>query len=511
MGAKLLAANGRVSDENDRMTTVLAADLGGSTVKAALVSRDGAILAHAALDAPAPDANGLVPPVGWWVAFRDVCAALKRENESAFTSVQAVAITGVTRTPVVLDESGSALIGAITARDARAQEMAARSAIDPEICPEAAHYDAFHPAARLKWIGEKMPHAIAMAVAVVDPKDFIAAQLTGRIASDPISAARLIAAARSADSPSLLERLELPGHLVPDLIAPGQTIGAVRLDLDEPFHLLAGRPVIMASHDTWCGVLGLGALTAGLAYNVSGTTETFGVLTAEPVKADGLIDLQWGDGLHQIGGPGQNGADILTWLGTIIGAQTPEEIPGCIARALAEPRQPTPLLFLPYLSGERVPFWDANLRAAFLGLSREHGRTDLVWAALEGIALLNRVVLGRAEAVAGITVGEVRLGGGAARSALWAQVKADVLERPVSTVTVDEPGVFGAALAGFVGLRTFETLAQAQQLLVRAARRFEPRPEKRDFYRALALLFYEAHDAVRPVSHRLTRLTAPPP
>ena len=152
-------------------------------------------------------------------------------------------------------------------------------------------------------------------------------------------------------------------------------------------------------------------------------------MTTQPFAADGLMAVQWGDDLHQLGGPGQNGADVLTWLGTLIGADRQSEIAGKVARALAQPRHATPLIFLPYLAGERVPFWDADLRAAFLGLSREHGRGDLVWAALEGVAFLNRIVLGRAESAAGIAVDEVRLGGGAARIATWAQIKADVLDR----------------------------------------------------------------------------------
>jgi xylulokinase len=491
------------------MTVVLAADLGGSAVKAALISADGEVIAQASAAAPTPGVSGLILPLEWWGVFRETAATLRRENESAFAGTAAIAVTGVTRTPVVLDELGNSLVGAISARDTRAQDIAARTAIDPEYCPEAAHYDAFHPAARLKWLSQHAPQALLHAAAVVDPKDFIAAQLTGRIASDPIALARLIAAASSMHGPSLLSRLSLPESIVPDLLQPGDVIDRVRTSLAEPFGALAGRPVVMASHDTWAGVVGLGALRPGRAYNVSGTTETFGVLCTQPVQAAGLMDVQWGDGLHQIGGPGQNGADVLTWLGALIGADAPDEIAGRIARALAQPRHPAPLLFLPYLSGERVPFWDADLRAAFLGLSREHGRGDLVWAVLEGIAFLNRIVLGRAEAAAGIMVDEVRLGGGAARIATWAQIKADVLERPLATVTVEEPGVFGAALAAFVGLRTFDTLADAQQLLVRVARRFEPRPQRRDFYRALGLLFGQAHDAVRPLSHQLTRLSVP--
>jgi xylulokinase len=490
------------------MTTVLAADLGGTTTKAALVSGGGEILAEASVPAPTPGISGLVLPPDWWNGFRESAAILKAENPTAFAAVEAIAVTGVTRTPVVVDDLGNSLVSAITARDTRAQDIAARTAIDPEFCAEAAHYDAFHPAARLKWISQNMPRALVHVKAVIDPKDFVNAQLTGRIASDPVAMARLAAAASTTDGPSLLSRLDLPEDLVPDLLQPTSIVDRVRTSLAEPFDTLAGKPVVMASHDTWCGVLGLGALTSGRAYNVSGTTETFGVLTTQPVKATGLMDVKWGERLHQIGGPGQNGADVLTWLGMLIGADQPEEIAGRIARALAKPRHATPLIFLPYLSGERVPFWDADLRAAFLGLSREHGPGDLAWAVLEGIAFLNRIVLGRAEAAAGVTVDEVRLGGGAARIATWAQIKADVLQRPISTVTTNEPGVLGAAIAAFVGLGTFKTLSDAQQL-VRVARRFEPRLLRRDFYRSLGLLFGQAHDAVRPLSHQLTRLTVP--
>jgi len=197
------------------MTIVLAADLGGTSVKAALVTSEGNILAQTAVAAPEPGVSGLILPPEWWSRFREAAAALRRDDEAAFQAVDAIAVTGVTRTPIVLDALGNSLTGAITARDTRAQEIAARTAIDPESCPEAAHYDAFHPAARLKWISRQTPQAIVHASAVVDPKDFIASRLTGRIASDPVSQARLVAAASSIDGPSLLSRLDLPENIVP--------------------------------------------------------------------------------------------------------------------------------------------------------------------------------------------------------------------------------------------------------------------------------------------------------
>ena len=81
---------------------------------------------------------------------------------------------------------------------------------------------------------------------------------------------------------------------------------------------------------------------------------------------------------------------------------------------LAGRRHPQPLIFLPYLQGERVPYWNPALRGAILGLGRQHGATDLAFAVLEGVAFLNRIVLERAEAALGSAVGEIRFGGGAA-------------------------------------------------------------------------------------------------
>src|SRR5690349_8237560 len=114
------------------MTIVLAADLGGTTTKAALVASDGEIVAETSVPAPSAGITGLILPPEWWHGLRHAAAALKAQNEKAFASTEAIAITGVTRTPIVVDELGNALAGAIAARDTRAQGIAAQTAIDPQ-------------------------------------------------------------------------------------------------------------------------------------------------------------------------------------------------------------------------------------------------------------------------------------------------------------------------------------------------------------------------------------------
>ena len=333
---------------------------------------------------------------------------------------------------------------------------------------------------------------------VLDPKDFLAFRLTGQRASDPVSLARLLA------SREHLPEFGFGDILPPHLLRPAGVVGSVAPHLLPPFDALAGVPVACCSNDTWAAALGLGALAPGRAYNISGTTEVLGVLSDRPFVADGLVAVDW-FGLHQLGGPSQNGADTLRWWLELVGGEEGHGPPAAarIEALLALPRRPEPVLFLPYLQGERAPHWDPALRGAFLGLDRRHGSADLAWAVMEGVACQNRLVLGRAEAALGHPVDEVRLGGGAAFNARWRQVKADVLDRTVVAGAAREPGLLGAAMTAWTALGRYPSLAEAAAAMARSAHRHAPDPAQRARYDCLYALFRQAEAAVAPVSRAL--------
>jgi xylulokinase len=335
------------------------------------------------------------------------------------------------------------------------------------------------------WLARHEPNVLARARHVLEPKDYLNLRLTGVAASDAISSARLLA------TRDRLRPLGLP-DLLPPLRRPNELLGSVRRDLPGALGRLAGIPVIAMAHDTWAAVLGLGALHAGGAYCISGTTEVLGLLHDKPAHAEGLLTVDW-DGLWQIGGPSQHGADVLAWLHEL-GLDPLDQ----------EQHDPVPILFLPTLDGERVPHWDPALRGAFIGLRRDHDKRDLVRAAMLGIALNNRTVLARAESAAGVRVEELRLGGGGAMPG-WAQLRADVLGRPVVLTDGDEPGLLGCAIAGFAAVEGV-TLDARQSELVGVAARFEPDPRRHERATQLHALFTLAEQAVAPISRALAAL-----
>ncbi|WP_377842919.1 FGGY-family carbohydrate kinase [Bosea sp. UC22_33] len=488
------------------MNVVLACDLGGSSFRAALIDDRGATLAEHAVPGPVLNDHldrSEVAAHAWWAQLLEAAGKLAEQAPELFAAVQGIAICGVTRTQVFLDRDGLELRPAMTWKDARSDAIAARLRERLADHPEASRINAFHPLARLAWLVENEPENARALVCVLEPKDYLNFCLTDRQASDPVSLARLIACTEDVEGRSGLDAIGLPQSLIPTIVEPIEIVAPVRTGLPAPFDQLAGIPVFCGCNDTWAAVAGLGALRSGYAYNISGTTEVLGVLGPDQADAEGLISVDW-RGLWHLGGPSQNGADTAAWLAGLLGGNGP--VGETIERLLAGPRHPQPLIFLPYLQGERVPYWDPNLRGAFIGLGRRHGSTDLAYAVLEGVACQNRLVLERAEGALGTRVDEIRFGGGAAANPVWAQIKADICGRPISVGAAREPGLLGAAIIAWTGLGRFVSLEAAQDALVTITRRYESDPARRPAYNALYALYRQSEAALAPISAELVAL-----
>jgi xylulokinase len=492
------------------MTTtgnILTADLGGSALKAGLFSEAGTCLATASVPLGFDEPGGDVSeqdPERWWQALRAAFAAVAAETGTAFDAVAGIALCGFTRTQVLLDAAGAAVRPAIGFRDARAaaEVAAARARAAVAAHPLAAEFNVYHPLARLLWVAAHEPAAWARTAVVVEPKDFLARRLTGATASDATSQHWMIRATDGGER-SFAALCGLAPPALPRLLPPHGIVGRVVAATDDGvLTRLAGVPVFCGGNDTWTAVAGLGALTPGRAYAISGSSEVFGLVADRPGHAEGLPTLPWGDGLWQIGGPGLNGANALAWIVDALD-RSDRPFEARLGDLVAAPADAAPPLFLPFLHGERTPFWDPDLRAAFLGLSAQHRPGDLVRAVMEGVACLNRIVLERAEAATGVTAAEIRIGGGGAASPLWNQIRADVLNRDVVALPDRQMGLAGAAAVARVGLGRAADLAAAADADAADLHRFRPDPSGRTRANRRFAVFRDAHAAIAGLSRRL--------
>jgi xylulokinase len=201
----------------------------------------------------------------------------------------------------------------------------------------------------------------------------------------------------------------------------------------------------------------------------------------------------------------QGGGATLLWLARSFYGQE-SSFAELETEASATPSGAEGLLFLPYLRGERAPVWDDKARGAFVGLTDCHTRAHCARAVYEGMAFAVRDVLERSQAAANLRPTTLRVSGGAAHSAFWNQIKADVTGLPVQQMAVSDAACLGAALLGAIGVRAFSGLGSAAQAMVRPATVFEPRQTAVVLYNELFATWRGLYPALRPLFVQLDKM-----
>src|SRR5690606_5426708 len=264
--------------------------------------------------------------------------------------------------------------------------------------------------------------------------------------------------------------LEIPRSWVPEVTESPEVSARVSAEGARATGLLAGTPVVSGAGDNAAAAVGTGIIRSGI---ISASLGTSGVVFAplesyQPEPAGRLhafchaVPGQW-----HLMGVMLSAAGSLRWYRDAITGEN-EESPSfdsLVDEARSVPAGSEGLLFLPYLSGERTPHPDPDARGAFVGLSLRLGRGHLTRAVMEGVAfeLKDSVELMKP---LGLSVGRVRIAGGGARSALWRQILADILDAELATTDATEGAAYGAALLGGVGAGVFDSVEAASDRAV---------------------------------------------
>ena len=438
-------------------TAVLALDLGTGGCKGALYSSDGASLCFAGADYPLHIRPGGVVeqnPSSYLRAARKVSRELTAQARERGIRVRAVTFSTQTPTLIFCDERGRAVAPAIVWQDTRA---GAETAILRERTTAQERRQWFgmdlplgaaSTPSKLFWMKRHAPSAWRATRWILQPKDYVAAALTGAFATDAWCAKGIA----SIDGEAHAAYLELLGKRVspcPRLLPPTEPMGIIKASVARAWGLERGTPVMTGWSDALAGVLSTGAFhSAGRGFIITGTSEIIGVSRRSGECHPGLFLVPAAlfpcRGLNLHYGPIQGGGGTLSWAARLFNL-APDQ-----ALALLPDRlKPVDIAFRPYLAGERAPFWNHELTACFEGLRDSHGPADLLTAVLQGVALQERLVLQCAGAGKDA---QIALAGGGARDKRWNRLRADILQRGIVVLRDLEASLHGAALLGWSGL-----------------------------------------------------------
>jgi xylulokinase len=471
-----------------RIETILGIDVGTTSVKGMVLGIDGS--RHAAFGATYPTSRPTVSHVEQdpqdWLARIDSALA-DFSAQGLIAGVQAIGLTSQVNTHVFLDAAARPLMPAITWADTRAAAEAAELDARVTLAQKMAWWgapmpiDASHVLSRMLWVARHRPEVWEHTRWVVLPKDYCLHHLTGTMATDPLSNIGLTN--RAGYIPEVLALVPGAAERLAPLVAP-QTVMGQGL-AGGP---VADVPVVTGTMDGWCALYGAGGSAEGAGVHVSGTSEVLGIAAAKVHPTPGVIVFDDLSGLRLHAGPTQAGGAALAWFCAWAGISA--EAASDLVRS--HPRAALTPLFLPQLQGERAPLWNPSLRGVFLGMDQASSLPDLARAVMEGVAFSARHVLGALESSSGHSPAMLTCGGGGFRSDVWLQIKADVLGRPLERLSVNEPGLVGAAALAALGAGLAPDLQSAQQTLARFEPPVTPDPFKRALYDDLFGLYTRA-------------------
>lgn len=502
--------------------SLLGIDIGTSACKAAFYEADGRVLGSARIEYPTLHPGPGLAELDAPAVFEAVCRTVREAGARAeaqrpgiLSSVDALCAGSMGEALVPLGRAGQdrrILGSSILGFDRRGAEylpsytaaMPPRElyAINPNI--PAASYSM----PKLCWIRDNLPDLYREADYFLSWADAFLFLAGCEPVSNFAHANRtLLFDIRTEDwSSPLLEATRLDGHKLGRTVAPGEALGPISPEAATRLGLACRPTGVVGAHDQCLNALGSAAVDAGDAVCGIGTVECI-----TPVY-DRIPDLQTmraaGLNVEHHAVPGRyvsflyNQAGLLVeWLKRTTGAASPTEL-------FAElPTGPSGLLALPYFEPSGAPAFIDDASGVFVGLRPETGRGAMLKALLEAESFYFVEGLQALEG-AGFGVTDLVASGGGANSDAWLQLKADILEIPVTRLEQTEAGTLGAALLAGTAAGVYADAGDAAKRLVTRGDEFIPVPANRQVYRRLKSLYRRLYPALRDIMRELDGATA---
>ena len=506
-------------------TVLMGIDLGAGSLKVTIISSDGQLLGSASsdvrTDSPQPGWTEQDPDAWYHGLCHAVPAALDAAGIAA-SDVGAVSFSAGAHTPVLLDGDNRVVRPAILWSDQRssaeARELTDRAG-------DMIHATSFNNPAptwtlpQLKWLQKHEPDAVSRTRRVLVAKDYLRFRLTGCWHTDRVDAVgtMMADAKASAWSAELCDLIDWDMATLPPIVDPTTVVGEVSREGADESGLAAGTPVVAGTMDTAAECYGAGAVDAGHCTIKLATAGTVSVVTDALAAHEEVIDYP-----HVLPGYGyaitgtNSCASAHRWLrdqfflteaaktnGTDAGQDAFNEMERLAA---AIPPGSDGMLFHPYLQGERSPYWDARLRADFIGVTIRHTRGHFVRALYEGVAFSLFDCMESLKAQ-GLQSDSARLVGGGAKSETWRQIVSDCTGLAID-VPENGDASFGAALVAGVGVGAFADEREAVKRCVRLTQHHEPDAANHALYGELFAIYKDAQAALAGINHTITDLMA---
>lgn len=482
-------------------------DLGTSAVKLLLMDQGGTIHKIVSKEYPL-----YFPHPGWseqnpqdW--FEKTMEGMKELTaECDRTQIAGIGFGGQMHGLVVLDEMDQVIRPAILWNDGRTAKETEHlnEVIGKEALSKYTANIAFagFTAPKLLWMKANEPENFSCISKIMLPKDYLAYMLTGIHCTDysDASGMLLLDVEHKCWSREMMDICGVKEEQLPQLFESYEVVGLLKKEIADRLGLTEAVRVVAGAGDNAAAAVGTGTVGEGkcnISLGTSGTifisSKKFGV-----DEHNALHSFAHADGSFHLMGCMLSAASCNKWWA--------EEILG--TKDFAAEQAPIQKLgenhvfFLPYLMGERSPHNDPDARGVFFGMSMDTSRADMTQAVLEGVAFALRDSLEVAKSL-GIKIERTKICGGGAKSPLWKQIIANVMNIKVDVLEVEEGPSLGGAMLAAVGCGVYPDVETAGKKLAKVVDTVEPTPELAAKYEERYQKFKELYPAMKPLFKNL--------
>jgi xylulokinase len=452
---------------------MLVYDIGTSHLKGALVTSSGKVVSRAR--APMRLRESRDPthresdPNDWLAGLAIVTAELGLREKGR---IRGVVVSANGPTLVAVNGDGEPLDLAMTWMDRRAREEADLIAEFSDAPLDASFY-----LPKALWIMRHKPDVYERTRHFLACAEYVSFFLTGnpsRIIPTPLFKEFFW-------NEEAIQQLRMDADKFPPYLEPGDIVGTVSQRAQEAIGIPAGIPVIAGGPDYIMSILGTAAISTGRTCDRAGTSEGINLCWSAPVRDTGLLCFPHVmRGHYNVSAMVSSSGSALDWAARTFGRRG-MDFEGMWKEAQAAPPGARRLLFLPFLAPERFPIWDNRLKGAFLGLSLEHGRREMMRAVVESTGFAVRGIIAAMERN-GCRLNDLRVSGGQARQPLWCQVRADITGKNVLLPEQEDSDLVGNACVGFYAVEEYDSLSAACDGMVRFQKTYMPNPDTLSLY-----------------------------
>lgn len=485
---------------------MIGVDIGTTSTKAVLFSKDGKVIAHHTVGYPLLTPTPLTAEQNPDEIYQAVLETIKETMKKSSihkNDLRCISFSSAMHSVIAMDESGKPLTNCMTWADNRSIQWAEK--IKNEWNGHSIYMRTgtpihpMSPLCKIRWMKEEKPEIFSKTFKFISIKEYVFYQLFKQFVVDhSIASATGMFHLHDLDWDE--EALQVAGitrkHLS-KLVPTTHYLKGLEEEIAKELGILSSTPLVIGANDGVLSNLGVNAIDPGVVAVTIGTSGAIRTVTDRPVTDPkgrtfcyALTEHHW-----VIGGPVNNGGMIFRWVRDVMASAEVETAkslgidPYEVLTKIAARVSPGAdgLLFHPYLAGERAPLWNANARGSFFGLSLHHKKEHMIRAVLEGVIFnLYNVLLALEEQIGVPT--KVQATGGFARSELWRQMMADIFDQEVTVPESFESSCLGAAILGLYALREIDSLSVVSTM-VGATHTHQPIQEHVEVYRELMPIY----------------------